>query len=148
MTDNNTLTEQARFMAMLHHRTPHLKDGDSIVPPLTLSSTFHLSGTDNPSLVYARDANPTVLDVEAKLSLLEDAPSYLFASGMAAYLAVFMAVVKSGDKVLVLSDGYYHVRTVLTEIFSGLGVEMVTCSARDIATIKSTLRATQNFDSI
>lgn len=126
-----------RTLHMLHHRTSGLQVGDSVAPPLTMTSTFHLPAGNNPapdpSRIYARDGNPTVQDVEARLAILEAAKTVLFASGMAAYTAVFLSTVKTGDRVLVLSDGYYHVRTLLSEILSGLGVVMETCSAVEMA---------------
>ncbi len=121
-----------RLLAMLHHRAGRLRPGDSVAEPLIPTSIYHLPDDPAPDRVYGRVANPTVQAAEDRLALLEDARTVLFSSGMAAYSAVVLSTVKAGDRVLVLSDGYYAVRQMLAEIFSAFGVDMVTCPTAEI----------------
>lgn len=122
-----------RVLAMLHHRAHQLQPGDTIAEPLSPTSVYHLPDDPAPDRIYGRMTNPTVQAAEERLAHLENAQTILFSSGMAAYSAVILATVKSGDKVLVLSDGYYAVRNLLAELFSPFGVEMVTCPTAQIA---------------
>lgn len=124
-----------RLFAMLHTRTRGLRPGDTIAEPLTPTSIFHLPDEAAPDRIYGRIANPTIQAVEERLAVLEDAPTVLFSSGMAAYAAVLMATVKSGDTVLMLSDGYYAARDLMEEILTGFGVDVRTYPADDIDTV-------------
>ncbi len=67
----------------------------SIVPPLYPSATFARQPTDmgyEPGRVYGRPDNPTYLDVERLITLLEGGfETALYASGMAACSAVLLA---------------------------------------------------------
>jgi cystathionine gamma-lyase len=121
-----------RIFAMLHHRARRLQPGDSIAEPLVPTSIYQLPDDPAPDRTYGRVANPTVQAAEERLALLEDARTVLFASGMAAYAAALLAIVKAGDKVLLLSDGYYAVRNLLTEIFSAFDVTMQSCPTAKI----------------
>src|SRR5690606_9505614 len=53
---------------------------------------------------------------------LEGAPALGFPSGMAAIAAVFFATLKSGDRVLLPSDGYYTTRVLADRFLTGLGI--------------------------
>src|SRR6185369_7823015 len=74
----------------------------AIAPPIHTASTF-LRDTDNQyrsGRVYARDHNPTYDQAEAVLCALEKgAHAALFASGMAAATATFLAL-KPGNHVI------------------------------------------------
>ncbi len=121
-----------RLMAMLHMRTDTLEAGEAIPEPITLTSAFELPAQPDPSRIYARLANPTVEAVEARIAALEDAPTRLFPSGLGAYSAVIMAALKTGDKVLMLSDGYYAARNLLADVFTRFGVALETCTAHEL----------------
>lgn len=124
---------QSRLLTMLHARTGVLEPGDPIPEPVTLTSAFELPAQPDPSRTYARFSNPTVAATEARLAALEGAPCLLFPSGMGAYAAAFQALCKSGDKVLMLSDGYYAARNLVTEVMAPFGLSLVTCAARNMA---------------
>lgn len=123
----------ARFHAMLHARSAALAPGDPVPEPLVLTSAFALPGQPDPARSYGRMATPTVSAVEARLALLEDAPCLLFPSGMGAYGALMMAALKSGDRVLLLSDGYYAARALTETVLAPFGITMETCAAHQIA---------------
>ncbi|WP_246156499.1 PLP-dependent transferase [Aquicoccus porphyridii] len=123
-----------RFHAMLHARSGALEPGDPVPEPLVMTSAFALSEQPAPDRSYGRMATPTVSAVEARLALLEDAPCLLFPSGMGAYGALMMAALKTGDRVLLLSDGYYAARALTETVLAPFGITMQTCAAHDIAT--------------
>jgi cystathionine gamma-lyase len=119
---------------MLHARSGALEPGDTVAEPLVMTSVFALPDQPEPSRTYGRPATPTVEAVESRLALLEAAPCLLFPSGMGAYGGLLLAALKSGDRVLLLSDGYYAARSLVEQILTPFGVTMATCPARDIAT--------------
>ncbi len=129
---NSQSTIEQRLFAMLHTRTRDLRPGEPIAEPLTPTSIFHLPDEAAPDRVYGRIANPTVQAVEDRLAVLEDAPTVLFSSGMAAYAAVVLATVRAGDTVLLLSDGYYAARDLLAEILADFDVTLKTCPGSEI----------------
>ncbi len=124
-----------RIINMLHTRTSRLQPGDSIQEPLVATSIYHLPAEPAPDRIYGRLTNPTVQAAEERLAVLEDAPTLLFASGMAAYHGVFMATLKAGDTVLLLSDGYYAVRHLMDAFLEQFDVRLQTCPARDISSV-------------
>ena len=98
-----------------------------LIPPIHLATTYE-RGTDGSypkGRVYARDQNPSFDQAEALLSTLEGgAGALLFASGMAAATAPFLAL-KPGDHVLAPQVMYWALRKWLGEfaVSWGLAVE-------------------------
>jgi len=107
---------------LLHHRQASLAPGDPLSPPIVPAAPFHLPGEPEAPFVYGRTSNPTWEACEAALTLLEQAPSLLFPSGMAAIGAVLMATLRAGDTVVVPSDGYYVTRRIVQRFLEPLGV--------------------------
>ena len=107
----------------------------AISPPIHMSSTF-VRDTDNQysgGRVYARDHNPAFDQAEAVLCELEKgAKAALFASGMAAATAVFMAL-KPGDHVIAPKVMYWSLRNWLANFATqwGLQVEFVDLTSLD-----------------
>ncbi|MEM9572461.1 MAG: cystathionine gamma-lyase [Pseudomonadota bacterium] len=109
----------SRILSMLHARSSALDNGEPISPPIVTTAKYALAGTPNTPYTYGRDINPTVEAAEAAIAALEEASVVAFPSGMAAITAALMATTKSGDRVLVPSDGYYVTRVLLEEILDG-----------------------------
>ncbi len=109
---------------MLHLRGDRLSPGEPISPPLVQASMFHLPGDPEGLAGYGRVDNTTWETVEHMLAHLEDAPCVLFPSGMAAISAALFALLKTGDRVLMPSDGYYATRALSETFLAGLGVEI------------------------
>ncbi|PIE12198.1 MAG: cystathionine gamma-lyase [Rhodobacterales bacterium] len=127
-----TETPIDRFLTMLHQRTGRLAPGETVPEPLVQSSVYALPPQPDPDRTYGRVANPTVQATEARIATLENAPTLLFPSGMGAYGGLAMAALKSGDRVLLLSDGYYAARNLISDILGPFGVVLETAAARDI----------------
>jgi cystathionine gamma-lyase len=115
-----------RAARLLHHRKPHLSPGDPVALPITPASTFHLPANGTGAFSYARAGNPTWTELEAQLSLLEDAETVAFPSGMAAISAALFACLTAGDRVILPSDGYYVTRLLAEDFLRPLGVTVET----------------------
>jgi cystathionine gamma-lyase len=126
---------QTRAARLLHHRKSGLAPGDPIAPAIVPATTFHLPANGTGAFSYARAGQPNWSDLEAQLSLLEEAETVAFPSGMSAISAALFACLKAGDKVILPSDGYYVTRLLATEFLAGFGVtvELLPTSAYDQA---------------
>ena len=108
---------------LIHLRGNGLKKGDPLSPPMVTASMYHLPGAPEPGVPgYGRAENPTWEAVEHLLGAMENAPSLLFPSGMAAIAAPLMALLKAGDRVLLPSDGYYTTRLLAEQVLKKFGV--------------------------
>ncbi len=94
------------------------------------AAPYHTPGdpSDTP-YTYARSHNPTWTALEKAIGQMESGPGYrasalVFASGMAACAAVFGAVLRPGDAVVLPSNAYYTARLLATEYFAQMGVEV------------------------
>ena len=87
--------------------------------------------------VYARQGNPTVNALEAKVTLLEDARgSAVFSTGMAAISAVFLSLLRSGDHV-VSSRFLFGNTNSLMQTLQGLGISVSFVDATDAAAVQA-----------
>ncbi|MEL6340981.1 MAG: cystathionine gamma-lyase [Myxococcota bacterium] len=109
----------------LHHRLRSLEKGEPISLPIVSASKFYLPGDTDAPFQYGRSGSPTWEAVESKIEVLDEAPSLLFASGMAALSALFFATLKSGDTVVVPEDGYFATRKLLDEFIAPLGIRVI-----------------------
>lgn len=112
----------ARAARLLHHRKASLGPGDPIAPAIVPATTFHLPANGTGAFGYSRAGTPNWSDLEAQLSLLEDAETVAFPSGMAAISAALFACLRAGDSVILPADGYYVTRVLATEFLQGLGI--------------------------
>ncbi|MGA8205493.1 MAG: PLP-dependent transferase, partial [Woeseiaceae bacterium] len=100
----------------IHGGEEKRKRSTSSAPDLVMSSTFHVDREvsfsankieDDAPYVYTRWANPTTDQLEAKLSVLEQAEaSIAFASGMAATSGVLLGHLSAGDHVVMSETNY------------------------------------------
>ena len=90
---------------------------------------------------YSRVTNPTVEALEQVLGRLEQAPpSVCFSSGLAAETALFLALLKSGDHVVLSEAIYGGTVRLIRQIFSGLGVTASFVDATDAQNIADALQ--------
>jgi cystathionine gamma-synthase len=91
-------------------------------------------------LDYGRYGNPTVREVEARIAALDGAEdARLFASGMAALTTAMLALVKSGDHVVLFRDTYRRSRQFVVKVLGKLGVESTLVEPGDLAALTSAL---------
>jgi cystathionine gamma-lyase len=117
--------------------TPSWRDATRVVraglaPPVpgapylagpTFAAPYHAPG--DPAAVpysYGRFDNPTWGAYEAALAELEGGPAVLFASGMAATMAVLGSVLRPGDRLVMQDDCYYTTRLLARERLAPLGI--------------------------
>lgn len=124
---------QRRLAGLLHHRSAGLQKGDPVSLPLTTSTSYHLPDVQGAPYIYARNGTPTWEAVEAQLSLLEDAETVTFPSGMGAISAALFATLKAGDRVIIPADGYYVTRVLSQGFLAPLGVDVVQIPTLDYA---------------
>lgn len=82
---------------------------------------------------YGRYGNPTVRELELRLAALEGADDALaFASGMGAVSSALLALLKSGDHVVLFRDCYRRTRQLVTQTLSRFGVESTVVPPGDL----------------
>lgn len=90
---------------------------------------------------YARYGNPTVRELEARVAALEGAPdAAAFACGMAAATTTVLALVKSGDHIVLFRDCYRRTRQFVTQMLPRLGVEHTLVEPGDVTAVARALR--------
>ena len=112
----------SRAATLPHLRRDKFAKGDPVPLPITMASIYNLPGDPAGYSQYGRFDNPTWDAVEEVLSHLEDAQAVAFPSGMAAIAAVFFGLLKSGERILLPSDGYYTTRVLSERFLKPLGV--------------------------
>jgi cystathionine gamma-synthase len=134
----------------VHGAEPRKKAFDAVTTPVVASATYAFENTaeiaryfqgDIEREEYGRYGNPTVRAAEAKLAALEGAEdAALFGSGMAAVTTALFALLKSGDHVILTSDGYRRTRQFVTQILAKLGIEHTLVDPGDEKALHAALR--------
>jgi cystathionine gamma-lyase len=94
------------------------------------AAPYHTPGDPADSAYsYARSHNPTWTELERAIAEMESDPGYsanalVFASGMAATTAIFGAVLRPGDVVVMPSNAYFAARVLVQEYFTKMGIEL------------------------
>jgi cystathionine gamma-lyase len=104
--------------------------GEPLHPGPVFAAPYHAPG--DPSGIpytYARSHNPTWTHLEKAIGQMESAEGYrasalVFASGMAACAAVFGAILRPGDVIVLPSNAYYAARVLAQEYFAHMGVQI------------------------
>ncbi len=95
-----------------------------LVESICQSTTFvqdELSGDS--TCTYSRVTNPTVEALESVLGRLEQAPpSVCFSSGLAAETALFLALLRQGDHIVLSQAIYGGTVRLIRELLAGLGI--------------------------
>jgi cystathionine beta-lyase/cystathionine gamma-synthase len=112
--------------------------GEALGGCITQSTSFRQSGVGDPvAHAYSRVSNPGVDELERALGDLEGAPPAVsFATGLAAETALFLAILKAGDHV-VLGDCIYGGTTRLVQqVLAPLGITHTFVNASDAANVE------------
>jgi cystathionine gamma-synthase len=128
------------------HRQPHA----AITAPIVATSTYvfddtaelhrHFQGEIERE-EYGRYGNPTVMEAERKLAELDGAEDCaLFASGMAAITTTLLAMLRSGNHVVMTSDCYRRTRQFVTHTLGKFGVEATLVEPGDMAALEAAIR--------
>jgi cystathionine beta-lyase/cystathionine gamma-synthase len=113
----------------------------ALVCPLVQSTTYvqnEIGATGGHA--YSRVSNPSVDELERRLGALEDAPpSVCFSSGIAAETALFLALLRAGDHVVLGEAIYGGTVRLVREILSGLAIDASFVDASDTDAIRSAI---------
>ena len=112
---------------LLHHADDDLTSGRPLGPPIVPASLYVLPGTPTGPYQYGRWTNPTWDATEHALATLEGASVVSFPSGMAAIASVLCSLVRSGQRVMLPSDGYYTTRLLAEQYLRPNGVIVEEC---------------------
>ena len=115
----------------------------ALAPPITLSTNYEQAedGSYHQGRVYTRADNPTYEQAERMLAMLEGGSGncILFASGMAAAIAVFQSLLP-GDHVVVARMLYWGVRKWLAEFGLSWGLDIEFVDTADLSAVKTAIR--------
>ena len=134
----------------VHGGEPKHYAHDALTAPIVQTATYTFANTAE--LVeymegrkerqeYGRYGNPTARLLEERVAVLEgteDAVS--FSSGMAAVTSAILALVKSGDHVILFSDCYRRTRQFVTRFLSQFGVEHSLVPPADLEALERAIR--------
>ncbi|MFF8832095.1 cystathionine gamma-lyase [Streptomyces sp. NPDC015131] len=102
------------------------------LPGPVFAAHYHLPGEPTGPYTYGRDENPTWTHLERAIGELEapgpggtEAETVVFASGMAAVSAVLFSQLRTGDAVVLPSDGYQALALVREQL-EAYGIEVRT----------------------
>lgn len=120
-------------------------------PVLSLSSSYVFHSAEEAAAVfsgeqqgyiYSRFNNPTVMAFEQRLARMEGATHCVAtASGMAAILTLFMALLKSGDHIVVSRGLFGSTISLLNNIMSRFGVTATYVDMTDLAAWESAIKS-------
>jgi cystathionine gamma-lyase len=109
----------------VHAGLPDPVPGQPFLPGPVFAAPYHLDPHAGPAAApdgYGRPDNPTRRRLEAAIGALEGGDCLAFSTGQAAVTAVLLSLLRSGDRVVLPSDGYYPVRAFATRTLVPLGV--------------------------
>jgi len=122
---NNSSDPQCIETLALHAGAQADPTTGAILTPIYQTTTYRQEavGVDK-GYTYSRAGNPTVSALERRLAALEGAEyATCFSSGLSATTALFLSLLKAGDRVVASEVCYGGTVRLLQQIFSTFGVE-------------------------
>ena len=136
----------------IHAGEDRFKPYDSITTPIVQSSTFVFKNSEDIRRYtqqehfryeYGRYGNPTQRAAEKKLASLEGAESaVLFASGMSAIINTLLAILRSGDHMIITDDAYGKTLAFVKNWLPNWGIDTTIVKMGDYAGIEAAIRPT------
>ncbi len=118
----------------------------AILTPIHQSTTFVQPSVDEymaTGYSYSRSGNPTVRAFEEKVAVLEEGwDAAAFATGMAATNAVFLAMLNTGDHVIVSDVVYGGTYRLATQVYTRFGIEFDFVDTSDAGNVAAAVRDT------
>jgi cystathionine gamma-synthase len=134
----------------VHGGEPDRYAHDALTAPIVQTATYTFANTAE--LIeymegrkereeYGRYGNPTARLLEERVASLEGADDAVsFSSGMAAVTSAILALVKSGEHVILFSDCYRRTRQFVSKFLSQFGVEHTLVGPADIDELERSIR--------
>lgn len=123
---------------------------DAVTQPIVCTSTYAFDGTAEirdhfegriQREEYGRYGNPTVRTAERKIAELDGAEDcILFSSGMAAATTALLALLKSGQHVVMTSDCYRRTRQFVSTMLPRWGIEHTFVEPGDYEALEGAIR--------
>ena len=136
--------------AAIHAGTPANALTGAAAPDIVMSTTFVIDPsvafsademTEDTPFVYTRWGNPTIAQLERKLSVLERAEDCVaFGSGVAAIAALFLHSLKAGDHMVMSDITYAAASEFANQKLPGLGIEVTRVNTSDPENVRTALR--------
>jgi cystathionine gamma-synthase len=115
----------------------------AVVVPIYATSTYKQDGVGGTrgGYEYSRSANPTRTALEQALAALEGGERGLaFASGLAAEDALFRAVCRPGDHVILPGDAYGGTFRLVARVLANWGLEYTAVPLSDLDAVRAAVR--------
>lgn len=143
MADTNKTNNQQHFIETLALHAGACPDPTTgaILTPIYQTTTYvqEAVGVDK-GYTYSRAGNPTVAALEKRLAALEGAEfATCYATGLAATTALFLGLLKAGDRVVVSQAVYGGTVRLLQQILQPFGVEADFVDTADEAVLTKAL---------
>jgi len=116
------------------------------VADLSAFQEAQLSGEDHDRLEYGRYGNPTVSAVEKRLAGLENADdALLFSTGMAAITTTLLALLSSGDNIIITDDSYRRTRQFCEIYLKQMGITTTVVPMGDYESFEAAILPNTRF---
>jgi cystathionine beta-lyase/cystathionine gamma-synthase len=114
----------------------------ALLTPIYQSTTYRQDAVGvHKGHTYSRASNPTVSALEEALGVLEDTPpAVVFATGMAAISAIFLALLKSGDHVVLSDVVYGGTVRLFHQVLSNFGLTASFVDTSNPAAVKAAIQ--------
>jgi cystathionine beta-lyase/cystathionine gamma-synthase len=147
------MTESAkkqRFRTLCVHGGETPDPATKAASPNLVMSTTYIADPDasfsverfdsEKSFVYTRWGNPTVGQLEKKLSLLEESESCIaFGSGMAAVTALLFHALSAGDHLVISDVAYAATSEITNDLIPGLGIQVTKVNMSNLEELQSAM---------
>lgn len=126
---------------LVHGYGTHDEPTGGISTPIHMSSTFaHPSFDGSTGYMYSRCGNPTRLELENTIALLEGGrKAWAFSSGMSA-IAALLKLFSAGDHLLVSDDLYGGTYRLFSDIYARYGLEFDYVDFTDLGEVEAAIR--------
>jgi cystathionine beta-lyase/cystathionine gamma-synthase len=147
MANNETYTDLVDDLGGLHTEALHAGAAPdpvtgALLTPIYQTTTYTQRAVgDHQGFTYSRAGNPTVSALERRLAALEGAQyATAYSTGLSATTALFLALLKGGDRVVVSLAVYGGTVRLLQQFFSSFGVDAVFVDTGDAEAFAEALR--------
>lgn len=116
----------------------------AILSPIYQATTFVQESIEkycDKGFSYSRSANPTVSDLESRITALENgAGAACFATGMAACCTIISTIMSKGDHAVVTDCSYGGTNRAMRVLFTRFGMEFTFVDFSNVETVKAAIK--------